>query len=471
MILQDYDPLRRDALFRIPFLIIEFLFLIGFILSVRRYRRRKSYNSLILIFLTLQGFLGGIGAIFFAITDMINILPLFSFFGFFIYLTALIIVNIKLEEKLEQKTEEVKQSEKKYQNLVLNIVDVLFEMNSSLILNYVSPQVNELFNVKQHVIIDRPITNFIHQKDLKLANQVFRQAFEEQKQINIECRMQINSDYKYVSIRGGVVKDKSGMKLIGVIRDISDQKKAEKVLREQFEKMKEVDQIRSDLVRRTSHELKTPLISLFSSSKYLMDTYREELDDDILKFLRVINRGGKRLKNLINNMIDAYNIESRGITLDKKEIDIVKSINECVDDLVFSLEDKDLYLKKDLPQDYKIEVDKERIEQVILNLLSNAIKNTPPKGLIYVKLEQKDNILEIMVKDTGIGLIDEEKERLFQKFGKIERNGLEKKVNNEGSGLGLYISKEIVELHGGRIIAESEGRNKGSTFIVRLPIE
>jgi signal transduction histidine kinase len=332
--------------------------------------------------------------------------------------------------------------------------------------------VNELFDVKQDLIMDQPITEFIHKKDLKLANMAFKQAFEEQEQINIECRMGIKSeDFKYVSIRGGVVKDKKEIKVIGVIRDISDQKKAEKILKEQFEKMKEVDQIRSDLVRRTSHELKTPLISLFSSSKYLMDTYKEDLDEEILKFLRVINRGGKRLKNLINNMIDAYNIESRGITLDKKEIDIVKSINECVDDLVFSLEDKDLYLKKDLPEHYSIKVDKERIEQVILNLLSNAIKNTPPKGLIYVKLEEKDSILEIIFKDTGIGLTDEEKERLFQKFGKIERNGLVEKVNNEGSGLGLYISKEIVELHGGKIVAESEGRNKGSTFIVRLPIE
>ena len=470
MWLQEFDPFRSRDYLRVPFFVIEALFLIGLILAIRRYRKRKSYNNLILIFLTLQGFLSGIGAIFFAITDFWNIIPLFNIFAIFIYITALIIVNVKLEDKLVQKTEEVRQSEKKYQNLVVNIVDVLFEMNSKFILSYVSPQVKDIFDIKQGVMVDRKITEFINPQDLQTVEKNFNDAFENKEQIHMECRMGVNSKYeKYISIRGSVVKDKAGVKLIGMMRDITDQKRAEKILKERFEKMKEVDQIRSNLVRRTSHELKTPLISLFSSSKYLMDTYKNEMDEDVLKFLKIINRGGKRLKNLINNMIDAYNIENRGITLDKKEIDIVKSIQECVDDLIFSLEEKDLYLKKDLPSSYIIEADKDRIEQVILNLLSNAIKNTPPKGLIYVKLEPKDSSVEIIFKDTGIGLTEEEQDRLFQKFGKIEREDLKGKLNNEGSGLGLYISKEIVELHGGKIIAESEGRNKGSTFIVKLP--
>jgi len=245
----------------------------------------------------------------------------------------------------------------------------------------------------------------------------------------------------------------------------------EKKVAEQYEQLKEVDQFRSDLVRRTTHELKTPLISLYSSSQYLLDTYKGEISEDILKFLKIINRGGKRLKLLTENLLDAYNLEIKGFNLEKERINIVKSIRDCANDLIFSLEERDLYLKEDLEEEFYIEVDKARIEQVILNLLSNAIKNTPPKGIIYIKMEHTKDFVEIIIKDTGIGLTSEEKERLFTKFGKIERKDIDAELDTEGSGLGLYISKEIIEMHDGEIIIESEGRKKGSTFKIRLPLK
>jgi signal transduction histidine kinase len=106
-----------------------------------------------------------------------------------------------------------------------------------------------------------------------------------------------------------------------------------------------------------------------------------------------------------------------------------------------------------------------------MNLLTNAIKNTPPNGEISVNLTKNEDYAIIEVIDTGIGLTENEMEILFTRFGKIERygEGLEY-INIQGSGLGLYISKEIVDLHEGVIQAESEGRDKGSKFIVKLPL-
>jgi len=113
-------------------------------------------------------------------------------------------------------------------------------------------------------------------------------------------------------------------------------------------------------------------------------------------------------------------------------------------------------------------LDRLRIIQVIINIISNAIKNTPPKGLVFIRLSENQTHLEICVNDTGIGIIYDEKPRLFQKFGKIERYGMGLNLDIEGAGLGLYISKEIIELHGGQILVESKGRNKGTEFKIKL---
>ena len=128
-------------------------------------------------------------------------------------------------------------------------------------------------------------------------------------------------------------------------------------------------------------------------------------------------------------------------------------------------------LKLKLPDSLYLDIDRIRIEQVFMNLLSNAIKNTPPKGIITIEVVGEENWVIISVSDTGVGLMREEMEIIFLRFGKIERYGAGLEyIDIQGSGLGLFISKEIVDLHGGNISAESEGRHQGSTFIVKLPI-
>jgi signal transduction histidine kinase len=112
---------------------------------------------------------------------------------------------------------------------------------------------------------------------------------------------------------------------------------------------------------------------------------------------------------------------------------------------------------------------KDQIHEVISNLLSNAINYSPHNGIIDINSVIKDNTIIISIKDKGIGFTEDEKVKIFQKFGKINRASQGFDVISEGSGLGLFISKKIIELHGGEIWVESEGRNKGSTFYFTLP--
>jgi signal transduction histidine kinase len=255
-----------------------------------------------------------------------------------------------------------------------------------------------------------------------------------------------------------------------ILQDITERKKAENIVREEMKKLKEIDQIRSDFVRRTSHELKTPLISIYSSTQYLLDNLKEEMSDDTLGLIQSINRGGKRLKRLTENLIDVFNIETDLLTIRKEKVDLVILIKDCVKDLSFSIKERNILYKLELGDSFNIVVDKIRFEQVILNLLSNAIKNTPQNGLIYIGLNKNKDFVDIIFKDSGIGFTEDEKDKIFKKFGKIERKGIEKDIIIEGSGLGLYISKQIIELHDGKIWMESEGRDKGCTFTIRIPL-
>ncbi|TXT66938.1 MAG: putative Histidine kinase [Promethearchaeota archaeon] len=452
-------------------IILLIAFFIGLCLSIQRYRKKKNIFRIILIFLFFQGFSYLLAIVLTPYSEIFQIIPFLSALAILIFVGGLIAFNIRLEKKIERTTKDTEDLEQKYRNLVLNIVDVIFELDKNLDISYISPQVYDLFHYNPSEMISYNITKFIYPDDLMEIKKGFSRNSEKEAPLFMECRMVSKKGGAIdVSIRGSIVKNEEEYSIIGVIRDISNQKKVEKILRKEYERLKEINAIRSDLIRRTSHELKTPLISLFSSTQYILDTYKDKLDNELLKYIQIINRGGKRLKDLTSNLLDAYNIESTGLKLTKKRVNLTESIKNCITDLIFSFEERKLYLKEDLEEHVIVEIDQSRIEQVILNLLSNAIKNNVPKGLILVKLEQKNDKVRFIIRDTGIGLTEHEKSRLFKKFGKIERNGEQAKIITEGSGLGLYLSKEIIELHGGTIRAESEGRNKGAAFIVELPI-
>ncbi len=203
-----------------------------------------------------------------------------------------------------------------------------------------------------------------------------------------------------------------------------------------------------------------------------MDLYIEQFEGDTKELIEMIEKGGKRLKYLVDNLVDITRIEYRKFKLDISRNNFSQIIRDCAKELMYLIKKREIILELDLLDNLVLKFDKVRIEQVILNLLSNAIKNTPPNGKITVKTSINDEFVELIVQDTGIGLKKEEMEKLFTRFGKIERygNGLEY-IDIQGTGLGLFISKEIIDLHEGQIWARSLGRNKGSTFTMKLPIK
>ncbi|MFX1338565.1 MAG: ATP-binding protein [Promethearchaeota archaeon] len=230
-----------------------------------------------------------------------------------------------------------------------------------------------------------------------------------------------------------------------------------------------LDRMKSELLERIAHELKTPLVSIKGSTEIISSFYNEELTPKVISLIEIINRNTNRLENLINNILDASRLEVGVLAINKSGNNLASLIRESVKNLQNLAEMREHKIEFKIHDELIAKFDYQRIFSVMNDLIINAIKYTPPKGKILISSEILSEHFLISVKDSGIGFTEEEKPQIFKRFGKIERYGKGWDVGIEGSGLGLYISKKIIELHGGKIWVVSDGENKGSTFFFTLP--
>ncbi len=243
---------------------------------------------------------------------------------------------------------------------------------------------------------------------------------------------------------------------INTIRDISEKK--------------EIEEIKTHLLKRFSHEFKTPLISIKGFSDLLLSEYKYKLDEKTIGFLERIKKGANRLNVLINAFMESSQLGEKLTNLNKNKENLSDLIKLGVSEMEGLISLRKHAINVDIPEELIGEFDKEKIYTVINNLLMNAINYTPPGGKIFIHSKIEDGDIFFSIQDNGIGLMEEDKRHLFKSFGKIEKYGKGWDIVSEGMGVGLYLSKEIISLHGGKIWAESEGENKGSTFYFSLPI-
>jgi PAS domain S-box-containing protein len=241
-------------------------------------------------------------------------------------------------------------------------------------------------------------------------------------------------------------------------------------LKEQNKVLEEMSQFKSDLLTRTSHELKTPLISIKGFTNLLLEVYKDKMDSKMISIVNEIMDGSLRLENIIKNLIESSKLDQNLIKLDKQLDNLTPLIKNCIEDFKNIANIKEHSIAINLHNSLITRFDKEKIQDVLSNILLNAIKYTSSGGNIKIFSQKTKDEYIISVKDSGIGITSAEKDRIFKKFGKIERYGEGLDLDIEGSGLGLYISKKIIHLHDGRIWVKSKGRGKGSIFSFSLPI-
>jgi two-component system, OmpR family, sensor histidine kinase VicK len=239
---------------------------------------------------------------------------------------------------------------------------------------------------------------------------------------------------------------------------------------ELFEQLKIHDKMQKEFINIAAHELRTPIQPILGLSEIVRTKVKNINQDtkELTQLLDVITRNAKRLQRLTEDILDVTKIESRSLKLNKQNLNLIGIVESVMADYKREVDNYDkkrrikLYANYDKVNNILVEVDKVRLTQVISNLLSNAIKFTK-EGEISVSIERDDNVNMVIasVRDSGSGIDTEILPRLFTKFTS---------KSFAGTGLGLYISKSIVEAHGGRIWAHNNTDGKGATFTFSLPI-
>ena len=241
-------------------------------------------------------------------------------------------------------------------------------------------------------------------------------------------------------------------------------------LQKRAQELQELDRLKSSFLANMSHELRTPLNSILGFSDVILEGIDGPLTEDMNNDLRLIQRNGQHLLHLINDVLDMAKIESGRMNLNLEKFKINDLLDEVLS-ITSTLSDE-----KNLPvyigsgsENVEILADSTRIKQVMINVINNSIKFTD-KGEVKISCRKSDpETVRIAVKDTGIGIPAGQLETIFQEFAQVDSSAT-RKVG--GTGLGLPISRRLVELHGGRLWAESSGiAGEGSVFLIELPLE
>jgi len=414
----------------------------------------------------------------------------------------------------KQAEEAIKESEEKYRTILEGIEEGYFEVDIAGNLTFFNDSLCKISGFSRSQLMGMNNRDYTTPETAKRMYQVFKKIYRTGKPARVIDYEIITKDGRTIvlGMSTSLMRDSAGEPIgfRGVVRDVTERKRAEKELRRHREQLEELVQERtadlqvankelereiferkkveyelraakeaaevashtkSDFLAGMSHELRTPLNAIIGFSEVLRDQYFGNLNEKQADYVNDILESGRHLLSLINDILDLSKVEAGKVELEQSKV----NINKLLENSLIMVKEKcmklginlNMNIAQDL-EDLEITADELRLKQVMFNLLSNAAKFTPDGGAITLEGERKGEELIISVKDTGIGIAPEDQEKIFEEFYQL-KGGLAGKT--PGSGLGLSLVKSHVEMHGGRISVESEGQGKGSRFSFALPID
>ncbi len=232
------------------------------------------------------------------------------------------------------------------------------------------------------------------------------------------------------------------------------------------DKLKDLDKLKTEFLGLASHQLRSPLTAIKGYISMIVDGDYGTINDEAKEAMSKVFQSSINLTKIVEDLLNVSKIEQGGLKFVMEPFNLVEISESMANDLSITAKDKGVELTFEAgDKEYMVNGDKEKIRQVVLNLIDNSIKYTKV-GTIHVSVEKKGTKVVFSVKDTGMGMTPETKVTLFQKFAR----GDGARMNTGGSGLGLYLAKEIIEAHKGTIGVDSEGMGKGSTFYFELKL-
>lgn len=307
----------------------------------------------------------------------------------------------------------------------------------------------------------------IYEDDYSSVKKEFDDCIREKRNLKIEYRVVWpDNSIHWVQSRGSVIYSDNNIPsyMFGIAVDITERKDMELALYKTNELISTQNKAKSDFLTRMSHELKNPLNAVIGFSQLMSGD--PNLTDDQNKSLEIISRSGEHINSLVDEILDLATIEAGKVNFTIEPIALTKILYECVELISITAKEQGQNISVNIGEcaNQYIRVDKKRFTQVMLNLLSNAVKYNRPHGEIHVSCKQTGDKLCISIKDNGLGLSAEQQNQLFEPF---QRLGAET-TNIPGTGMGLVITKQLVELMDGHIGVESTS-GLGSTFWIEYP--
>jgi len=407
-------------------------------------------------------------------------------------------------------------SRAKYQTVVNNVTEAILVAQEGL-LRFVNPAGLELLGYPEEEILSKPVTIFIHEGDqeLVLGRHHARIKGEDIPQTYSFRIVDKQGQEKTVEINAVTVTWEGKPATLNFLRDVTEERRIGAALRQAKTELEErvqkrtsdlnrlneilqkeinardqarsemmsskddaerANRAKSDFLANMSHELRTPLNHIIGFTELILDKKIGELNDLQAEYLTDVHESSHHLLSLINDILDLSKVEAGKLSLETSNV----NIRDLLENSLTMIKEKALkhgiqlsVHTNGIPE--TIDIDERKTKQIIYNLLSNAVKFTPDGGEIDLnarRVKVKDNggnakeHVEVSVRDTGIGLNQEDLGRIFEVFEQVESS---KSRRFPGTGLGLPLTKKFVELHGGRIWAESEGDGKGSIFRFVIP--
>ena len=430
-----------------------------------------------------------------------------------------------LKRKLEDVEDALRESEKKYRLIVENTADVIILTEKNGTISYVSPSCKEVFGYSPEEFVGKKAWDFriIYPEDLEEVSQHHRRIIEDGNGIsNLEFRIVTKQgEIKWISYSCSPILENGKIgTFIGIARDISKRKEIEqrlvenvnelkraeraslnimedlrdtvdrlekarneimeknrqleetkkqlialnrnleKKVKERTEEIEKLLKKKEELIHQLSHDLKTPLTPLNTLLPLAKDLTKNPKAKELIE---VCIKNVDYMKNLVTRILQLSRIDA--ITKPEIEnVNLLEEVKKVIDSNSHYLEMNNINVEVMVDEDVVVKADRLRLKEVFNNLIANAIKYSPNGGTITIGAEKQGKEVKIFVRDTGIGLTEEQKERVFDEFYKAD----ESRQDFYSTGLGLTICRGIVEKHGGKIWAESEGLGKGSTFYFTL---
>lgn len=356
----------------------------------------------------------------------------------------------ELAVNLDAQMQEIRQNDKRLRELLNHLVIGVMLLNENREVTMVNPVMNEILGINLYGKLGHDYAEVVKSSGLiELIEKAYAKEETQNNEISFYFQDEKIVDANVVPIPGRL---QGTTNFIVLLYDITEIRRLEKV--------------RTDFVANASHELRTPVTALKGFSETLLDGAMND-QEVLVEFLEIMHKESSRLDAMVQDILQLSKLEQKQAQMNQEEVNVKEVVEEVFQILHQKAELKEIPLILDERFSLKIEADHDQLKQILLNLVGNAVSYTPEKGTVEVITKKQGNEAIIEVKDTGIGIPEEEQGRVFERFYRVDKA---RSRNAGGTGLGLSIVKWLVDSMDGRIELKSK-LGEGSCFMICLPIK